>query len=180
MCRLSDAQRAKLKTWIAETLPRTTREVGAWIGTECGITYESRSGLIALLHRLGMEHRKPKAVSSKLDPDKQPALIEAYENLLNQLGDGEAVLFGDAAHPTRGVRPVGKRLSAPKDTPVAVEQTSGRQRLTLHDMIDLETGKTRMMRSGRTDGPRQARLDAPFCRSMKRYALSPTKISSGL
>ena len=50
-----------------------------------------------------MEHRKPKAVSSKLDPDKQPALIKAYENLLNQLGDGEAVLFGDAAHPTRGV-----------------------------------------------------------------------------
>ena len=59
-CRLSDAQQAKLKSWIAETLPRTTREVGAWIETECGISYESRSGLIALLHRLGMEHRKPK------------------------------------------------------------------------------------------------------------------------
>src|SRR5271165_5564752 len=70
-CRLSDAQQDKLRTWIAETLPRTTREVGVWIETECGITYESRSGLIALLHRLEMEHRKPKAVSSKLDPDKQ-------------------------------------------------------------------------------------------------------------
>ena len=76
-CRLSDAQQDKLKTWIAETLPRTTREVGAWIETECGITYESRSGLIALLHRLGMEHRKPKAVSSKLDPDKQAAFIKS-------------------------------------------------------------------------------------------------------
>src|SRR5271166_2707788 len=82
-CRLSDAQQDKLKTWIAETLPRTTREVGAWIETECGITYESRSGLIALLHRLNMEHRKPKAVSSKLDPDKQAAFIKTYENLLN-------------------------------------------------------------------------------------------------
>ena len=60
-CRLSDAQQDKLKTWIAETLPRTTREFGAWVETECGVTYE-RSGLIALLHRLGMEHRKPKAV----------------------------------------------------------------------------------------------------------------------
>jgi transposase len=69
-CRLSHAQQDKLKTWITETLPRTTREVGAWIEAECGITYESRSGLIALLHRLDMEHRKPKAVSSKLDPDK--------------------------------------------------------------------------------------------------------------
>ena len=56
---LSDAQQAKLKIWIAETLPRTTREIGAWIEAECGISYESRSGPIALLHPLGMEHRKP-------------------------------------------------------------------------------------------------------------------------
>jgi hypothetical protein len=47
-CRLSDVQQDKLTAWITETLPRTTREVGAWIETECGITYESRSGLIAL------------------------------------------------------------------------------------------------------------------------------------
>ena len=106
-CRLSDAQQDKLRTWIAETLPRTTREVGAWIETECGVTYDSRSGLIALLHRLGMEHRKPKAVSSKLDPDKQAAFIKSYENLLNHIGDDEAVLFGDAVHPTHAVRPVG-------------------------------------------------------------------------
>src|SRR5712672_744845 len=67
-CRLSNAQQDRLKAWIAETLPRTTRAVGAWIETECGVTYESRSGLIAWLHRLGMEHRKPQTVSSKLDP----------------------------------------------------------------------------------------------------------------
>jgi hypothetical protein len=27
----------KLKAWITEMLPRTTREIGAWIETECGI-----------------------------------------------------------------------------------------------------------------------------------------------
>jgi transposase len=101
---LSDPQQDRLKTWIAETLPRTTREVSAWIGTECGIIYESRSGLIALLHRLGMEHRKPKAVSSKLDPDKQAAFIKSYDNLLNHIGDDEAVLFGDAMHPRSRAR----------------------------------------------------------------------------
>jgi transposase len=72
-CRLSEVQQDRLKAWITETLPRTTREVGAWIETECGIAYQSRSGLIALLHRLEMEHCKPKAVSRKLDPDKQAA-----------------------------------------------------------------------------------------------------------
>jgi transposase len=72
-CRLSERQQDQLKAWITETLPRTTGAVGAWIETEFAITYESRSGLVALLHRLGMEHRKPKAMSSKLDPEKQAA-----------------------------------------------------------------------------------------------------------
>jgi transposase len=142
-CRLSDEQQDTLKAWITETLPRTTGAVGAWIETELAITYDSRSGLVALLHRLGMEHRKPQAVSRKLDPDKQAAFIQQYEKLLNQLGDDEAVLFGDAVHPTQGVRPVG--CWAPKDLPVAVSQSSGRQRLNIHGAIDLETGQTRMI-----------------------------------
>jgi transposase len=131
-CRLSDVQQDKLTAWITETLPRTTLEVGAWIETERGVTYESRSGLIALLHRLDMGHHKPKAVSSKLDPDKQAAFIKAYENLLNQIGDDEAVLFGDAVHPTHAVRPGG--CWAPKDTPVAVEQR--RPETTEHSRCD--------------------------------------------
>ena len=101
------------------------------------------SGLTALLHRLGMEHRKPKAVSRKLDPEKQAAFITAYEDLLNNLADDEAVLFADAVHPTHAVRPVG--CWAPKDTKIAVPQTSGRQRLNIHGAIDLETGQTRML-----------------------------------
>ena len=142
-CRLNDQQQDRLKAWISETLPRTTCAVGAWIEQEYGIIYESRSGLVALLHRLGMEHRKPKAVSSKLDPDKQAAFIKKYENLLNTIGDDEAVLFGDAVHPTHAVRPVG--CWGPKDVPIAVPQSSGRQRLNIHGAIDLETGKTRMI-----------------------------------
>jgi len=34
---------------------------------------------------------------------------------------------------------------APKETPVVVEQTSGRQRRNIHGAIDLETGQTRML-----------------------------------
>jgi transposase len=60
-CRLAAEQRDKLKLWIATSLPRTIREVGAWIARECAIEYPTRLGLIALLHRLEMEHRKPKA-----------------------------------------------------------------------------------------------------------------------
>jgi hypothetical protein len=144
-----DQQQDELKSWITETLPRTTCAVGAWIEKEYGIVYESRSGLVALLHRLGKEHRKPKAVSSKLDPDKQAAFIQQYETLLNSIGDDEAVLFGDAVHPTHAVRPVG--CWGPKDVQLAVPQSSGRQRLNIHGAIDLETGKTRMIEAATVD-----------------------------
>lgn len=142
-CRLTAEQQDRLKAWIGATLPRTTREIGAWIWRECGIDYEGRSGLIALLHRLGMEHRKPTAISRKLDPAKQVAFIKAYDALLNQLSADEAVMFADAVHPTHAVRPVG--CWAPKDVQVAVQQSSGRERLNIHGAIDLETGQTRML-----------------------------------
>jgi len=142
-CHLTAAQQEELKAWVGETLPRTTRQVGAWIEREFGIVYQSRSGLIALLHRLGMEHRKPQAVSSKLDEAKQKAFIETYEARLNALPDDEAVMFADAVHPTHAARPMG--CWAPKETKVAFDQTSGRQRLNIHGAIDLETGKTRML-----------------------------------
>jgi hypothetical protein len=109
-------QQDKLKAWITATLPPSTRTVGAWISAECGIEYQTRSGLIALLHRIGMEHRKPKAISRKFDPVKQVAFIKGYEALMNQLSADEAVIFADAAHPTHAVRPVG--CWAPKEVPV--------------------------------------------------------------
>ena len=142
-CRLTAEQQERLTAWVTATLPRTTREIGAWIALECGIEYEGRSGLIALLHRLGMEHRKPTAISRKLDPAKQAVFIRSYEALLNQLPADEAVMFADAVHPTHAVRAVG--CWAPKDIPVAIPQSSGRQRLNIHGAIDLETGNTRML-----------------------------------
>jgi transposase len=148
-CHLSPVQQERLKSWIAETLPHTTRHVGAWIEQEFGVVYQSRSGLIALLHRLGMEHRKPKSVSRKLDEAKQKAFIEAYESLLNALPGDETVMFVDAVHPTHAARPVG--CWAPKDTKVAVDQTSGRQRMNIHGAINLETGQTRIREVLRVD-----------------------------
>ena len=150
-CRLTAEQQDKLKAWIAYRMPRTTREVGAWIDGEFGIEYQSRSGLIALLHRLGMEHRKPKAISRKLDPAKQEAFIKVYEALMNRLSADEAVIFADAVHPTHAVRPVG--CWAPKEVPVAVEQSSGRDRLNIHGAIDLETGQTIMKDVLAVDAP---------------------------
>ena len=84
---------------VSTTLPRSTRHVGAWIEREFGLEYQSRSGQIALLHRLGLEYHKPTVIPRKLDEAKQKAFIESYENLMNSLGDNAAVLFVSRGDP---------------------------------------------------------------------------------
>ena len=153
---LSTAQEDVLKAFVGATLPRSTRQVGAWIEQEFGLVYESRSGLIALLHRLGLEYHKPNVIARKLDVAKQKAFIESYEKLLNSLGDNEAVLFADAVHPTHAARPVG--CWAPKQDKLAIEQTSGRQRINIHGAIDLRTGQTRMIEALTVDAASTIRL----------------------
>jgi len=146
---LSGEQQAELAAWVTANLPRTTREVGAFIEQRFGISFASRSGLIALLHRLGFVHRKPVPISSKMDPRKQRDFIDAYDNLLNHLADDEMVMFADAVHPVYGARPVG--CWAPPDVQLAVEQTTGRDHLNVQGAIDLEHGRTQMLLVERVD-----------------------------
>src|SRR5208282_4448059 len=91
----------------------------------------------------GRPHTTPSSANPLSTGSERDTLLRTYNNLLNHMGDDEAVLFGDAVHPTHAVRPVG--CWAPKDIQLAVPQTSGRQRLNIHGAIDLETGKTRMI-----------------------------------
>ena len=141
---LSAAQEDALKVFVSRTLPRSTRHVGAFIEQEFGLVYESRSGLIALLHRLGLEYHQPEVIGRKLDAEKQQAFIEAYEKLLNSLGPDEAVLFLDAVHPTHAARPVG--CWAPKEEKLAIEQTTGRQRINIHKRTFIVSGKRSLVR----------------------------------
>ena len=154
--KLSVEQCEVLKAWVGATLPRSTRPVGAFIAKEFGLVYESRSGLIALLHRLGLEYHKPEVISRKLDEKKQKDFIAAYEKLLNSMSPDEAAVFVDAVHPTHAARPVG--CWGPKKQNLAIEQTSGRQRINIHGAIDLETGQTRMIEAETIDATSTIRL----------------------
>jgi transposase len=146
---LSLEQERALSEWVEANFPRTTRKIGAWLKQSFEVSY-SHAGLIALLHRLGFEYRKPKAMPRGLDDAKQQAYIRAYEKLLNTMGADEAVLFLDAAHPTHQVRPAG--CWARKDVALAVEQTTGRNRLNIHGAINLETGQTHILTADKIDG----------------------------
>lgn len=146
---LTPPQETELKAWVTKTLPHTSGKVGAWIKARFGVNYASRSGLIELLHRLGFEHRRPQAVSSKMDPARQRRFIAEYDALLNSMQADEMVMFSDAVHPVYGAQPVG--CWAPAGVPVAVEQTTGREHLNIQGAIDLESGQTEMLLVDRVD-----------------------------
>ena len=75
---------------------------------------------------------------------------------MNGLGNDEAVVFADAVHPTHAARPVG--CWAPKADNLAIEQTSGRERINIHGAINLETGQTRMIEVETVDAASTIRL----------------------
>ncbi len=137
-----EAEEAELVEWVRGKTPRRARMIGAWIKETHGVEY-SPAGLIALLHRLGLEYRKPEAAPRALDVAKQKAFIELYDKLLGGLDNDEAVGFADAVHPAHQARAVG--CWAKKGDNTAIEQSSGRQRLNIHGAADIETGKTQML-----------------------------------
>ena len=137
---LSREQEEELSAFVRESLPRSTRAVAVFLYQRFGVVYESRSGLIALLRRLGFDYKKPKEFGRGLDVEKQRQFIEAYEKLLNSLDPKDVVLFADAVHPQYRAQAVG--CWAPiGDTP-AVAQTTGRECLNILGALDLESGKT--------------------------------------
>ena len=177
-CALNEGQQEKLVAWVRATSPRSTRQIGAWIASEFGKEYDSRSGLVALLHRLGLEYRKPEIIPRHLDEDKQRAFIRLYENLLNSLGPDEVVVFADAVHPTHAARAAG--CWAAKDETLAIEQTTGRQRLNIHGAIDLETGQTKMIEVETVDAASTIKLLEALEALCKRCSQAACRSASAL
>src|ERR1035437_10167406 len=117
----------------------------------------STSALARRASRCAAEPSRASSIRSRRDSlsRKRGGIMGTVESSLDRLARGfsgfpqsrgisadEAVIFADAAHPTHAVRPVG--CWAPKETPVAVEQSSERDRLNIHRAIDLATGQSIM------------------------------------
>jgi len=140
--RLSLEGEAALVDVLKSRLFTTTAEVIALVEERFAVRY-SRSGMIKLLHRLGFEYRKPKALPRLPPVETQEAFVAAYESLLNGLDAKDQVVFGDAVHPEYQTRPAHGWIL--KGDRVAVSRTTGRQRLNLHGALNLETGACHMV-----------------------------------
>ena len=97
----------------------------------------SISGMCELLHRIGYEYKKPKAVPGNPDYEAQEIFAEQYEVFMLKKSPDIEVLFMDAVHPSHNAMPsVGwiKRGEIRE-----LKTNSGRERLNLHGAINAET-----------------------------------------
>ncbi len=130
------AQEGELKEHLAAHPPRSANEVRAYTANQYGQRF-SRSGAIKLMARLGFVYKKPKLLPLKAREGEQREFIKKYNALCNGLMADEAIVFGDAVHPEHQARPAHGwflRKSRP-----AITATSGRKRLNIHGMLNLET-----------------------------------------
>ena len=108
---------------------RCADEVRACILDEFSLHY-SHSGCIKLLHRLGFEYCKPKALPTVAKEARQAEFIAMYESLMNTLAADETVYFADAVHPEYQNKP--SFGWARKGTKPAIRTTAGRGRVNIH------------------------------------------------
>ncbi len=133
--RLTQDREIALVNWLEERLSRSTIGIRAHIASQFGVHY-SHSGCLKLLHRLGFEYRKPKALPRVADEAEQERFIRFYEDLQNDLAADEAIYFADAVHPEYQTRPAFGWVR--KGSKPAVKTTAGRGRVNIHGAICLE------------------------------------------
>jgi transposase len=139
---LSFAQEVALKGHLGLRPPRSTNEVREYIQNKYGQSY-SRSGAIKLMARLGFVYKKPKLLPLAVDEGAQRDFITKYNNLCNELMDDGAIVFGDAVHPEYQSRPAHGWFL--RDSRPAITATSGRKRINIHGLLNLEDGLFRFV-----------------------------------
>jgi transposase len=133
---LSFEQEGELKEHLTLHPPRSTNEIRAYVENKYGQSF-SRSGAIKLMARLGFVYKKPKLLPLKAKESEQREFIRKYNALCNALMANETIVFGDAVHPEHQSRPAhGWFLRGSRP---AIPATSGRKRLNIHGLLDLET-----------------------------------------
>ena len=121
--------------WLETQFCRSTGPIRAHIYAQFGLIY-SHLGCVKLLHRLGFEYRKPKALPRVADEVKQADFIDFYESLLNTLPADEAVYFADAVNREYQSKPAFGWVK--KGSNPAVKTTPGRGRVNIHGALCLE------------------------------------------
>lgn len=132
---LSETQTAVLIAYLTDNLLPTTAAIINVIEEWWGIRY-TVPGLNKSLHKHGFSYRKPVGVPHKFSEEAQQAFMAVYEQLKQDAGDDEPILFIDGVHPTQGTKLAYGWTRTGKGAK-QVETSASRTRLNLMGAVNL-------------------------------------------
>lgn len=96
--KLTIDQEEALKKHLSETTYLKVKKICLYVKETYRVQY-TVAGMTNWLKRNGFVYKQPIKVPGKLDPEKQAAFLEKYNELKANLKEGEKIFFGDAVHP---------------------------------------------------------------------------------
>lgn len=132
---LSIQDQESLTAYLKDHTHHTVKEIIGYVLNTYHQGY-SIEGMTHLLHRLGFVYKKTKIIPGKLDPVKQVAFKEQYQNLKNSLGSEDKIYFVDASHPAHNNLPSYGWIY--KGSERWIKTNTGRKRLNLNGALNLE------------------------------------------
>jgi transposase len=100
---LTDEDTLELIAHLEENTYAHNHQIVLYIKERFGVIY-TVSGLHKWLHRNGFSYKKPKGLPHKADAELQKQFIEKYEQLKQEVGEEEPILFMDSVHPTQATK----------------------------------------------------------------------------
>jgi transposase len=134
-CELSNDQMSQLKVHIKTTMPESASEVVDFIRNYFDVTY-TISGAVALLHRLGFVYKKPKLVPGKANEEQQEAFLKELQQLEEELGATDEILYMDGVHPQHNSKPAYGWFEKGADG--QLKANSGRKRMNINGALNRE------------------------------------------
>ena len=100
---LTDEQTQELIAHLEENTYAHNHQIVLYIKERFGVIY-TVAGLHKWLHRKGFSYKKPKVLPHKADAELQKEFVEKYNQLKQEVGEEEPILFMDAVHPTQSTK----------------------------------------------------------------------------
>lgn len=100
---LTEEQSQELIVHLEENTYAHNHQIVLYIKERFGVTY-TVSGLHKWLHRNGFSYKKAKGLPHKADAELQKQFITKYNELKQEVGEKESILFMDAVHPTQATK----------------------------------------------------------------------------
>ena len=140
--RLNSEMQAELTQYLNEVAPATAKEVVVFVEEKYNVSY-SVSGMTKLLRRLNFVYKKTKSVPSKSDEQAQREFVREYRVLREKSKPSEPILFMDGCHPVHNNAINYAWIQ--KGSEKRIKANTGRQRLNINGVIDIETHQVQVV-----------------------------------